>query len=123
MKRLLLLAALLYSASLLSPAQVRAEEVPIDQDPMFAEMLGETPARAPKSVEADASSDEPSFAVEEERASPVTMFEGSLEDTAAHFEQVCYANLGPASACFEDYDTLSCQEQRDSCRRAGEYSR
>lgn len=111
---------LLLASALLAAGPARAEEVPIDQDPMFAEMMGET-----KPAASEASGDEPSFSDFSEAAPAAdgpAYFEGSLEASADHFQAQCFEKLGPYSECFEDYEAESCVSQRLSCRQAGEYS-
>lgn len=90
---------------LASPGAHANGEVPMDQDPMFAEMTGDNPASGDG---ADQGGDG---------------FEGTLEQTAEHFNQTCFEGLGPMAACFEDYETPSCEQLRHSCRLSGHYSR
>lgn len=106
MKTLLL--TTLFALTLTAPAFADSE-VPIDEDPMFAEMTGENDAAEAQNAGGEAGN--------------LGDFEGSLEQAAEHFNQTCFENLGPASACFEDYETQTCAEYRISCRRAGHYSR
>jgi hypothetical protein len=108
MKTFTLLAILALITAFAAPARADTE-VPIDEDPMFAEMTGETGGS-----EGEPSADSPEALGD---------FEGTLEQAAERFSQSCFENLGPASACFEDYETQTCADYRNSCRKAGHYSR